>query len=147
MRTRAAVLSASDIAGPYAQTRPLQVEEVTLDPPGAGEVLVRITAASICHSDLSVGTGARPRPRPMALGHEATGVIEDVGVGVSTVRPGDHVVFAFVPSCGACAPCLSGRPALCEPACEGSALSVWSRRLEQRLQFGNRPVSENLIPS
>ena len=80
MRTRAAVLSASGIAGPYAQTRPLQVEEVTLDPPGAGEVLVRITAASICHSDLSVVTGSRPRPLPMALGHEATGVIEEVSV-------------------------------------------------------------------
>ena len=107
MRTRAAVLSAAGVSEPYAQTRPLQVEELTLDPPGAGEVLVRVTAASICHSDLSVVTGARPRPLPMALGHEATGVIEEVGVGVGTVRPGDHVVFAFVPSCGVCAPCLT----------------------------------------
>ena len=133
MRTRAAVLSAAGVAGPYTQTRPLQVEELTLDPPGAGEVLVRITAASICHSDLSVVTGARPRPLPMALGHEATGVIEEVGVGVGTVRPGDHVVFAFVPSCGACAPCLSGLPALCELGARANT--------EGTLLSGARPFS------
>ncbi|MFD0507889.1 zinc-binding dehydrogenase [Streptomyces chiangmaiensis] len=78
-------------------------------------MLVRIAAAGLCHSDLSVINGDRPRPLPMVLGHEAAGVVEETGPGVSDVQPGDHVVFSFVPSCGACVPCQSGRPALCEP--------------------------------
>lgn len=127
LRTRAAVLSAAGFPGPYAESRPLRVEEVTLDPPGPGELLVRVTAASLCHSDLSVVQGVRPRPLPMVLGHEATGVVEEVGTGVAAVRAGDHVVFAFVPSCGACRSCLGGRPALCEPGAraniEGTLLS------------------------
>jgi alcohol dehydrogenase len=115
MKTRAAVLRESSLPAPYAQSMPLRIEEVELDPPGPGEVLVRLKAAGLCHSDLSVIDGNRPRPLPMALGHEAAGIIEAVGTAVEGLQVGDHVVAAFVPSCGHCAPCAGGRPALCEP--------------------------------
>lgn len=112
---RAAVLNAAPVAAPYAETRPLAIETLELDAPGPGEVLVRIKAAGLCHSDLSVINGARPRPVPMALGHEAAGIVEALGDGVDDLAVGDHVVMVFVPSCGHCAPCAEGRPALCEP--------------------------------
>jgi alcohol dehydrogenase len=113
--TRAAVLRAMGAARPYADSRPLSVETVTLDPPGPGEVLVAIKAAGLCHSDLSVINGDRPRPLPMALGHEAAGVVEALGDGITDLAVGDHVVMVFMPSCGHCNPCAEGRPALCEP--------------------------------
>ncbi len=116
MKIRAAVLSAIGAKTPYAQTRPLSIEEVELAPPGPGEVLVKIAAAGLCHSDLSVINGDRPRPMPMTLGHEAAGIVESLGEGVTDLAPGDHVVLVFVPSCGHCLPCAEGRPALCEPA-------------------------------
>lgn len=112
---RAAVLRRSGAARPYADSRPLAVETVTLDPPGPGEVQVAIKAAGLCHSDLSVINGDRPRPLPMALGHEAAGVVEALGEGVTDLVVGDHVAMVFMPSCGHCAPCAEGRPALCEP--------------------------------
>ncbi len=112
---RAAVLRQSGAARPYADSHPLGLETVTLDPPGPGEVRVAIKAAGLCHSDLSVINGDRPRPLPMALGHEAAGVVEALGEGVSDLAIGDPVVMVFMPSCGHCAPCAEGRPALCEP--------------------------------
>lgn len=112
---RAAVLNASPVAAPFAETRPLAIETLDLAAPGRGEVLVRVKAAGLCHSDLSVVNGARPRPVPMALGHEAAGVVEALGEGVDDLVVGDHVVMVFVPTCGHCAPCAEGRPALCEP--------------------------------
>ena len=115
MKIKSAVLERMGAAPPYAQSRPLVVQEVELDPPGPGEVLVRIAAAGLCHSDLSVINGDRPRPTPMALGHEAAGVVEELGPGVDDLAKGDHVVMVFVPSCGHCLPCAEGRPALCEP--------------------------------
>ena len=115
MKTRAAVLSAMGTPGPYATSKPLVIEELELDLPGPGEVLVRIKAAGLCHSDLSVINGDRPRPLPMALGHEAAGIVEEVGPGIADLARGDHVVCVFVPSCGHCGPCAEGRPALCEP--------------------------------
>lgn len=116
MKVRAAILEEMGREPPYARSRPLAIGEVELDGPGLGEVLVRIAAAGLCHSDLSVIDGNRPRPTPMILGHEASGVVEEVGADVRDLRPGDHVVLTFVPSCGHCVPCASGRPALCEPA-------------------------------
>jgi alcohol dehydrogenase len=101
---------------PYGHSQPLELCEVELDPPGAGEVLIRMRAAGLCHSDLSVIDGNRPRPLPMVLGHEGAGVVEELGAGVTDLHVGDHVVTAFVPSCGHCPPCTGGRPALCEPA-------------------------------
>lgn len=102
-------------SAPYAQTRPFTVQEVDLDEPDTGQALVRIGAAGLCHSDLSVVNGSRRWPMPMVLGHEAAGVVERVGPDVGYVQPGDQVVFAFVPSCGQCVSCQSGRPAMCEP--------------------------------
>lgn len=101
---------------PYAETRPLTIEELELAPPQAGELQLRVAAAGLCHSDLSVVDGTRPRPVPMVLGHEAAGVVETVGPGVSDVHEGDHVVLSFVPSCGLCAECAGGEPILCAAA-------------------------------
>ncbi len=112
---RAAVLCAMGAARPYADSRPLSIKTVLLDPPGPGEVRVAIKAAGLCHSDLSVINGDRPRPLPMALGHEAAGVVEELGEGVTDLAVGDHVAMVFMPSCGHCNPCAEGRPALCEP--------------------------------
>ena len=115
MKTIAAVLRAVTEARPYTDSRPLRLEELELGAPRAGELLIRVEAASVCHSDVSVVDGSRVRPLPMALGHEAAGVVEEVGPGVRDVKPGDHVVLTFVPSCGTCPECSSGRPALCTP--------------------------------
>ena len=115
MKIKAAVLNSMGIAPPYAETKPLSIQEIELDPPGRGELLVRVVAAGLCHSDLSVINGDRPRPLPMALGHEAAGVVEELGEDVTDLAVGDHVVLVFMPSCGHCVPCAEGRPALCEP--------------------------------
>lgn len=116
MKTKTAVLRASGLDHPYAESRPIKMETLELDHPEREEVLIKIKAASLCHSDLSVINGSRPRPLPMALGHEAAGIVEEVGEGVNDLKKGDHVVCVFVPSCGHCTPCQEGRPALCEPA-------------------------------
>ena len=115
MKIRAAVLDEMGRPGPYAQSRPVAIETIELDAPGPGEVLVKITAAGLCHSDLSIINGDRPRVMPMVLGHEAAGVVEECGPGVSDLKRGDSVALVFVPSCGHCVPCMEGRPALCEP--------------------------------
>jgi Zn-dependent alcohol dehydrogenase len=129
---RAAVLHATGAPAPYAHSRPLRIEEVDLAPPGPGEMRVRVTAAGLCHSDLSVIDGSRPRPMPMVLGHEATGEVVELGRDTAGFLPGDHVVFSFVPMCGHCAPCASGRPVLCEPGAAANAsgtLLAGARRL------------------
>jgi len=115
MKIKAAVLDRMGAEPPYAASKPLRIATVELDGPGRGEILVRIGAAGLCHSDLSVINGDRPRPMPMALGHESAGVVEAVGEDVPDLVPGDHVVMVFMPSCGHCLPCAEGRPALCEP--------------------------------
>lgn len=115
MKIRAAMLRQMGASMPYAESKPLEIAELELDRPGRGEVLVRIRAAGLCHSDLSVINGNRPRPMPMAIGHEAAGEVVELGEGVDDLEIGDHVVLAFVPSCGHCLPCSEGRPALCEP--------------------------------
>ena len=134
MRTRAAILRRQDSAGPYSRTRPIEIAEVELAPPGPGEICVAIKAAGLCHSDLSVINGDRPRPLPMALGHEAAGVVEAVGDGVVDLVPGDHVVTTFMPNCGHCLPCSEGRPALCEPGAEANGAAL--------LLAGGRRLSE-----
>jgi alcohol dehydrogenase len=142
MRIKAAVLEQMDGRRPYAASKPLLVEEADLDGPGPGEALVRIVAAGLCHSDLSVINGDRPRPLPMVLGHEAAGVIEEVGPFVDDLKRGDHVVCVFVPSCGHCNPCMEGRPALCEPGAQhngaGDLLSG-----ARRLHRAGKPVNHH----
>ncbi|CAA9481416.1 MAG: Alcohol dehydrogenase [uncultured Solirubrobacterales bacterium] len=115
MSVRGAVLREMGLAPPYATSRPLELVELGLDGPGPGELRVRVRAAGLCHSDLSVVDGSRPRPMPMVLGHEAAGEVLEVGEGATSFASGDQVVLAFVPACGSCGPCRVGRPALCEP--------------------------------
>jgi Zn-dependent alcohol dehydrogenase len=143
MKIRAAVLNAMGAPHPYAQSRPLSIDEVELEGPGHGEVLVKMAAAGLCHSDLSVINGDRPRPVPMALGHEAAGVVEEVGRGVDDLVKGDHVVMVFVPSCGHCLPCSEGRPALCEP---GAAANTKGTLLSgaKRITRKGEPVNHHL---
>ncbi len=97
--------------------RPPAVETVTLDPPGPGEVLVRVAAAGVCHSDVHLADGRLGEGRwPIVLGHEGAGVVTALGPGVTAVSAGDHVVFCLVAPCGVCEACRSGRRTLCEPA-------------------------------
>jgi S-(hydroxymethyl)glutathione dehydrogenase/alcohol dehydrogenase len=97
--------------------RPVAVETVRLDPPRAGEVRVRVAAAGVCHSDVHLADGVLGDARwPMVLGHEGSGVVEEVGTDVTHVAPGDRVGFCFVPSCGRCGPCRAGRTTLCDVA-------------------------------
>jgi len=99
---------------PYSDTKPLTVREITLDAPRPGELLVRIDAAGLCHSDLSVINGDRVRPMPMALGHEATGVVEAIGGDEGNgIAVGDRVVLVFLPACGSCPRCRAGETWLC----------------------------------
>ena len=121
MKTRAAVIQRMELPRPYAVSKPFSIEDVELSPPGDGEVLIRIHAAGLCHSDLSSINGDRPRPLPMVLGHEAAGEVLELGPGVRDLDVHDHVILVFVPSCGHCAPCAEGRPALCEPGAKGNA--------------------------
>jgi alcohol dehydrogenase len=124
MKIRAAVLRESGLAAPFAKSKPLHITELDLAPPGPGEVKVQMIAAGLCHSDLSVITGVRPRPLPMALGHEASARVVELGAGVKNLRVGQTVVLVFVPSCGHCVPCMEGRPALCEPGAESNGKGV-----------------------
>ncbi len=104
--------------------RPLEVREVEIDEPRSAEVLVRLVASGVCHSDYHVVLGEWAAPLPIVLGHEGAGVVEAVGPGVETVRVGDHVVLSWSPSCGRCRYCVSGRPQLCSVAAETTYGSV-----------------------
>jgi alcohol dehydrogenase len=143
MRVKAAVLHQIGLPPPYTASKPLAIAELDLAAPGRGEVLVRIKAAGLCHSDLSVIDGSRPRPTPMALGHEAAGIVEALGDGVSDLRAGDRVVLVFVPSCGRCPPCAAGRPALCEPGAQANGAGTLLSG-ERRLAFRAEPVNHHL---
>src|SRR2546423_5506254 len=106
MKIKAAIL--------WEQGKPLSVEEAELEAPRAGEVLVELRAAGVCHSDLHPARGDWPARTPLVLGHEGAGLVREVGEGVTRVRAGDHVVFCWAPPCGSCPYCLEGRPVLCE---------------------------------
>src|SRR5437870_10085749 len=97
----------------YEAGTPLRVEDVELAPPRAGEVRVRVAAAGVCHSDYHYMRGDLVANLPAVLGHEGAGVVEEIGAGVASVAPGDHVVLLWRTSCGRCAYCSAGRPALC----------------------------------
>lgn len=143
MKTKAAVLHEIGKPAPYAQSKPLVIEEVDLAPPGPDEVMVRVRAAGLCHSDLSVINGDRPRPTPMVLGHEAAGEVVELGAGVDDLKVGDHVVMVFVPSCGQCLPCQEGRPALCEP---GAVANTAGHLLSgaRRFSLNGQPVHHHV---
>lgn len=121
MKCKAAVLRTVGAEMPYAESKPLSIEEIELEPPRAGEVLVKIAGAGLCHSDLSVMNGSRPRAVPLVLGHEGSGEIVELGAGVTDLKVGDPVVFQFAPSCGRCRRCLEGRPQICLVAGQAGA--------------------------
>jgi S-(hydroxymethyl)glutathione dehydrogenase/alcohol dehydrogenase len=100
----------------YSFNEPFQVENVELKEPQQGEVLVKVVASGVCHSDLSIQRGILPMPPPIIIGHEGAGVVEAVGPGVSSVKPGDHVVLTWLYSCGRCRDCARGKPHLCDTA-------------------------------
>ncbi|MFB9931146.1 NDMA-dependent alcohol dehydrogenase [Amycolatopsis halotolerans] len=106
MKTKAAVV--------YEVGKPIEVVELDLEGPGEGEVLIRYTHAGLCHSDVHIAHGDLEARLPMVLGHEGAGIIEDVGPGVTRVKPGDHVVCSFIPNCGVCRWCSTGQQAICD---------------------------------
>ncbi|MFT4959282.1 MAG: alcohol dehydrogenase [Paracoccaceae bacterium] len=121
MKAQITLLRKVGAARPYTKSRPLEIVEADLEAPSSGQLLVKIAAAGLCHSDLSVINGDRPRETPLALGHEASGVVQAVGPDVTRFAVGDHVVMVFIASCGHCVPCAEGRPALCEPGAVAGA--------------------------
>ncbi|HEV2296798.1 MAG TPA: zinc-dependent alcohol dehydrogenase family protein [Tepidisphaeraceae bacterium] len=143
MRTQAAVLYEMGKPRPYADSTPLVIDDLELEGPGPGEVLVEVASAGLCHSDLSTINGSRPRPLPMVLGHEASGIVREVGAGVTDVDVDDPVVFSFVPTCGRCPCCAAGRSALCE---RGAAANGAGTLLSGGVRFrrGGSPVLHHL---
>jgi Zn-dependent alcohol dehydrogenase len=144
MKTKAAVLYEMGAPQPYAESLPLVIDELTLAGPGRGEVLVEIVGAGLCHSDLSVVDGSRPRPLPMVLGHEASGIVRDIGPEVTEFVPGDHVVFSWVPVCGRCLYCASGRGALCEPGAQANIAGTLLRGARRFADSQARACSHHL---
>jgi alcohol dehydrogenase len=144
MRTTAAVLMSRDATPPFAESLPLTVTEVELDDPGPTEVLVRIESAGLCHSDLSVVNGDRPRPTPMVLGHEASGRVVAVGSAVTDLAAGQRVVTVFVPSCGTCERCAAGRPALCTRGAASNTAGVMPAGGTRIHLLDGRPVNHHL---
>ncbi len=106
MKTKAAVV--------YEAGKPIEIEELELDGPKDGEVLIKYTHAGLCHSDVHVAHGDLEARLPMVLGHEGAGIIEEVGPGVTRVKPGDRVVCSFIPNCGTCRYCASGQQSICD---------------------------------
>ena len=134
MKTKAAVLYEMGAPPPYSKSQPFVIDEITLAGPGTGEVLVEIAGAGLCHSDLSVVDGSRPRVMPMVLGHEASGIVREVGAEVTEFAPGDQVVFSWVACCGRCHFCISGRGALCGP---GNAANIAGTLLSGARHFAD----------
>src|SRR3954451_19238419 len=106
MKTKAAVV--------YETGKPIEIEELDLDGPRDGEVLIRYLYAGLCHSDIHVQHGDLEARLPMVLGHEGAGIVEEVGPGVTRVKAGDHVVCSFIPNCGTCRYCATGRQSICD---------------------------------
>lgn len=130
MQTLAAIMEEQGRPAPFALTRPFAIEEITLDAPGPGEVLVEIGAAGLSHSDLTTVEGLRARPLPIVGGHQGAGIVREFGPGVTALSTGDHVVLTAAAGCGNCPSCSGGRPVLCE--------TVPCIRLEGALATGAR---------
>jgi Zn-dependent alcohol dehydrogenase len=143
VKIKGAVLAEIARPRPFAQSRPLSIVDLDLDAPGPGEILVRIEAAGLCHSDLSVVDGNRVRPVPMLLGHEAAGIVEQLGDGVDDLLLGERVVMTFLPRCEQCAGCATQGRAPCSP---GSAANAAGTLLSgaRRLHLENRTVHHHL---
>ncbi|ORI27312.1 NDMA-dependent alcohol dehydrogenase [Rhodococcus sp. 1168] len=132
MKIKAAVL--------FEPHKPFEIIELDMDGPGPGEVLIKYVAAGLCHSDLHLLDGDLPPRFPIVGGHEGSGIIEEVGPGVTKVKPGDHVVCSFIPNCGTCRYCSTGRQSLCDMGAtilEGSMTDGTFRRRDSKgTEFG-----------
>lgn len=142
MRVVGAILEETGRPRPYARSRPISVGEVELADPGPTELLIRIEAAGVCHSDLSVVDGNRPRPTPMLLGHEAAGIVIAAGGEVGDIEPGQRVVMTFLPRCGRCPECAEGGRLPCPTGT--AANTAGTLRHGGRLSIGGRPVMHHL---
>jgi Zn-dependent alcohol dehydrogenase len=138
MKITAAVMHEQGLPQPFAQSQPFRIERVDLEGPGPEEVLVEVRAAGLCHSDLSQVKGLRKRQLPVVGGHEAAGIVREVGAHVQGFGPGDHVVMTVVAGCGNCSYCRRGRPALCD--------RVTGPRTKGLLSNGARKLSLNGAP-
>ncbi|CAM3779050.1 zinc-binding dehydrogenase [Castellaniella denitrificans] len=138
MKMTAAVMYEQGRPKPYVDSLPFQIEDVELEGPGEGEVLVEVVAAGLCHSDLSQVAGLRKRKLPVVGGHEGAGIVREVGAGVTELKPGDHVVMTVVSGCGCCRACNRQRPALCQ--------SVTVPRTQGLLATGVSRLSRNGQP-
>lgn len=131
MKIQAAVL--------FEAQQPFRIEELALDDPHAGEVLVKIAASGVCHSDYHLVSGATKHPMPVVPGHEGAGIVEAVGAGVTHVKPGDHVILNWAPACGDCFYCQRGKSNLCETYIK----PVWAGTMldgTPRLSLNDQPV-------
>src|SRR5947209_15228071 len=130
---KAAILTALD--------QPLEIHDVELEAPRAGEVKIRMGASGVCHSDLSMQNGTLMGVAPIVLGHEGAGVIEEVGEGVTDLEPGDHVVVSWVPQCGECFFCQHGQGELCKAA-DASLASGGLLDGTPRFKWNGAPLSQ-----
>jgi Zn-dependent alcohol dehydrogenase len=143
MRITGAVLEESGRTRPFAESRPITVGEVELGEPGPTEILVRIEAAGVCHSDLSVVDGIRRRPTPMLLGHEAAGIVVAVGTAVADLAPGQRVVTSFVPRCERCEACAEDGRLPCAAGTAANEAGTLLHR-SQHLRRGTETVHHHL---
>ncbi|MBJ7252494.1 MAG: zinc-dependent alcohol dehydrogenase family protein [Acetobacteraceae bacterium] len=143
MRMKAAILFEQGRPRPYADTRPLVVEEVELDPPGPGEVLIEVAAAGLCHSDLSTIENQRPRPLPIVIGHEGAGIVRECGPGITDLKPGDHVITVFASSCGSCRYCARGRPNICPSGNAARAAGSLVSGAKRLRRLDGTPINHN----
>ena len=132
MKIKAAVL--------YEPNTPLKIENVTLDDPKEREVLIKMVATGVCHSDLHIMNGSQPNPMPVVLGHEGAGIVEKVGPGVTKVRTGDHVITPAIYSCGDCKYCIEGRPVLCPASLKYLMMGTLPCE-EKRLHIGDQELN------
>ena len=143
IKCKSAILHKIGAEKPYSKSKPISIEDVIIEAPGNEEILVKVKYASLCHSDLSVINSIRPRPVPMALGHEGAGIIEKVGSNVKDFKKGDHVVFVFVPSCGSCISCLEGRPSLCDPGLKSNTAGTLLSG-ERRISYNGNKINHHV---
>lgn len=143
MRMKAAILFEQGKPRPYATTRPLVVEEVEIDPPGPGEIMIEVVAAGLCHSDLSTIENQRPRPLPIVIGHEGAGIVREVGQGITDLKPGDHVITVFASSCGNCRYCVRGRPNICPSGNSARAAGTLVTGTKKLRRLDGTPINHN----
>ena len=139
MKIKAAVLRESGLPRPYTESKPLSVEEVELDPPKSNEVMIKVKAVGLCHSDLVAISGERGKPMPIVLGHEAAGIITAIGAGVKRYAIGDTVLATLIRACGDCVSCRTGKPTNCETRYDvvsGPLQTIDKKPMQQGLATG-----------